>query len=178
MIAALESRLQKLEQGRVYFEKLLKQSNASQLGFAPHPRHWNILQVVDHIIKVERQTLNFLQNFDFSRKDEKVGMKNRIKFFLLKLSLKSNLKFKVPTKEVIPEVKGVSELLQEWEKLRNDLNDFLEGYPIEKLQNFIFFHPKSGKLNIFQTLEFLQDHMKHHRQQVRRISNYADFPTL
>ncbi len=177
MIAALENRLQRLEQSRTYYEKLLRQYNADQLHFVPQPQHWNILQVIDHIVKVERQTLKFLQNFDFSRKDEKVGMRNRFKFFLLQIALKSNFKFNVPTKDVIPELKTVPEVLQEWEQVRNELRHFLGSYPPDKLQNFIFFHPRSGKLNIFQTLEFLQDHMMHHRLQIRRISNNAEFPT-
>ncbi len=169
--------MQALEEERRYFEKLLDKHSRPQLHFVPEPGHWNILQVIDHIIKVERQTLKFLRNFDFARKDEKVGLADAIKFLLLKIALKSSIKFKVPTKDVIPEQKSAADLLSEWEVVRAELNAFLTNFPANKLQNFVFFHPRSGKLNILQVLEFLQEHIVHHKQQVRRISNNAGFPT-
>lgn len=177
MNKTLNARLQVLDKGRDYFRNILNDFSESQLHFVPESGHWNILQVVDHIVKVERQTLSFIQNFDFARKDEKVGLKQALNFLLLKMALKSNLKFKIPTKEVAPEIRSAPDVLAEWEKVRNELATFLHNFPPHRLQNFVFFHPRSGKLNIFQTLDFLIDHMKHHQQQINRISNSSRFPT-
>lgn len=177
MIKDLSDRLHVLDQHRQFFEGLLKQKSGAQLQFEPEPGHWNILQVVDHVVKVEQQTLKFLQNFDFSRKDEKVGLKNAINFLLLRIALKSNLKFKVPTQEVVPKAQNIPEVLEAWERVRTDLKNFLDVYPDYRLRNFVFFHPRSGKLNIFQTLDFLLDHMIHHKQQIARIIKNGEYPT-
>lgn len=172
----LKNRFLTLEEKKNFYVKFIGNHSVEQLNYS-QGEEWNLAEVMDHVIKVEAQTLHFVKGFDFSRKDEKLGIIAAINSLLLKIALKSPLKFKVPTKVVIPETKSREVLLAEWKKLRKEMEAFLNSFPASKMHNFIFFHPRSGKLNISQTLAFLIAHMDHHNLQLKKISNYKDFPT-
>lgn len=173
----LKEKFVMLENNKAYYLKILDQYVPDQLVFSEGEGKWSILQLIDHLIKVESQTLQFMVNFDFSRKDEKLGLKTSFNAFLLQLALKSPIKFKVPANVLLPQQKSKTSLLHEWKVLRGNFEDYLESFPTKKRDNFIFFHPRSGKLNIIQTLKFLNEHLAHHRAQIKRISKSKNFPT-
>lgn len=166
-----------LEKNKAYYFKILDQYSPDQLIFSEGEGKWSILQLIDHLIKVESQTLQFMLNFDFSRKDEKLGLKASFNALLLRLALKSSIKFKVPAKVLLPQQKEKTFLVDEWDALRVKFENYLESFPTTKMDNFIFIHPSSGKLNIIQTLKFLKEHLAHHRAQIKRISKSKNFPT-
>ena len=43
-------------------------------------------------------------------------------------------------------------------------------FPGRQLNRAIFPHPRSGRINIYQVMEFLLDHLLHHQQQLERIT--------
>lgn len=173
----LKYKFLRLEEKKNFYANILETYSEKQLNFSLFEDEWSLVKVIDHLIKVENQTFQFMKNFDFSRKNEKLGFKAAINSFLLKIALKSSIKFQVPSKAVIPEAKNQQILLSEWQYLRMELGRFLDSFPENKTANFIFFHPRSGKLNINQTLDFLIIHMHHHLPQVKKISNSTNFPT-
>ncbi|MDN4165364.1 DinB family protein [Cytophagales bacterium LB-30] len=164
-----------------YYWCLFNTLSAEQLLFKPSLDSWSIAQVVDHLYKVDKQTYQFLVNFDFDRKNQVLGVKERINSLLLKISLRSRRRFRVPKNaEINPfiaEEKIYPETIKaEWLNLRDKMKRFLESFPEDKHQHFVFVHPVVGKLNILQTLGFLDDHLYHHRRQVKRIKNHPAFP--
>jgi hypothetical protein len=171
----------RVEEGKAYYDALLQVFNDQQLNFHPEDGAWSMLDVMQHLYTSENISLQFMEKFDFNRKDEKVGLKSEIKTILLVNRLNSRKKYKAP--KVLAEKKdslGIShdshEFSHQWESLRSDMFNFLNEFPDEKIGHFIFSHPAVGKLNILQTLQFFVAHLKHHQYQIESINHHNDFP--
>lgn len=157
--------------------KELNENTAEQIKYKPDANTWSILEVVEHLIKVEAQTFGFIKKFDFGRKDEKVSLRSGISFLLLRLFFKFPRRIAIPTEKVKPEGKHEKEELEnEWNILRQEVKKTLQTFSEDKIKHFIFLHPVAGKLNILQTLGFIYLHMLHHRKQIIRIKNTSGYP--
>lgn len=171
----------RLEEGKAYYDALLQVFNEQQLNFHPEDGAWSMLDVMQHLFTSESISLKFMQNFDFNRKDEKVGLKSEIKTILLVNRLNSKKKYKAPKilsekKESLNISHDAHEFSHQWENLRNEMFSFLDDFPEDKIGHFIFAHPAVGKLNVLQTLQFFVAHMKHHQFQIESINHHKDFP--
>jgi uncharacterized damage-inducible protein DinB len=181
----MNSKIQKhwvrLEENKAYYDALLEVFNEEQLNFHPEPGAWSMLDVMQHLYTSENISLKFMQKFDFNRKDEKVGFKSQIKTILLVNRLNSKKKYQAP--KVLSEKKdslGISqdvhEFTHQWEDFRNEMFNFLNEFPEEKIGHFVFAHPAVGKLNVLQTLQFFVAHLRHHQYQIESINHHKDFP--
>ena len=104
----------------------------------------------------------------------KTSLLTAIRSRVLRLALRLPfLRFKAPkylaalTPETVP---PVAELRTEWERVRRQLEQTLNEFPSQLLNRDIFKHPRSGMLNIYQTLDFMLDHVLHHQKQLERIA--------
>jgi len=178
MLTPLKAGFDDATQQKQFYIEVLQSSTPAQLAFKPGPDQWCILQVVHHLVSLEKLSIDFITRFDFNRKNQKLGFKSKLKSWLLNRSLRSAKRFKAPVlaKEAQAETLNANALVQEWAQIRQRLEHFLENYPQEKLQHFIFMHPVAGKLNIVQALKFMKNHMHHHVHQVERIQAYANYP--
>lgn len=181
----MNSKIQKhwarLEDGKAYYDALLEVFNDEQLNFHPEAGAWSILDVMQHLYTSEKISLQFMQNFDFNRKNEKVGLKSEIKTILLVNRLNSKKKYKAP--KVLAEKKDSLTISDDphqfghqWEDLRNEMFSFLRDFPDDKIRHFVFVQPVVGKLNVLQTLQFFVAHLKHHQHQIEAINHHKDFP--
>jgi len=139
------------------------------LIFKPDVNSWNILEVVEHCKNVDALTFTYLKKYqDYPSRP--AGIKENIRGILLKLALKGGFKFKVPNKSLLPEGKfSPQELAEKWIAIRMEIIKFLETFPEEKLNHAIFKHPRAGYITIVQTIDFINDHTIHHRNQISRI---------
>ena len=62
------------------------------------------------------------------------------------------------------------EMRATWEGSRRQWERLLNEFPGRQLNRAIFPHPRSGRINIYQVMEFLLDHLLHHQQQMGRIT--------
>lgn len=181
MNPTIQKHWERLEFSKAYYDALLQVFNEEQLKFSPEPGAWSMLDVMQHLYTSETISLQFMQNFDFDRKNEKLGMKSEISTILLVNRLNSKRKFEAP--KVLTEKKDTldisadsHEFFHQWEKMRLEMLDFLSNFPEDKIKHFVFFHPAVGKLNILQTLQFFVAHLKHHQFQIGSINHHKDFP--
>jgi len=158
-----------LQRTKAFYVDELKKATEEELSHSPGDEQWNTLLLLDHLIKVENQTFRFVEAFDFNRSDQKTNLSTAFRSLLLKFSLRSNLKFKVPVKSVVPQKQDLNTSLKKWDQLREELENFLTTFPKEKLNYFVFVHPIAGKMNIKQALGFMEDHLIHHKHQLRKI---------
>jgi|GEM_PF-877777 uncharacterized damage-inducible protein DinB len=181
----MNSKIQKhwarLEEGKAYYDALLQVFNEEQLNFHPEEGAWSMLDVMQHLYTSENISLQFMQNFDFNRKNLKVGLKSELKTILLVNRLNSKKKYKAP--KILSEKKdslNIShdshEFSHQWENARNEMFNFLNEFPDDKIRHFVFSHPAVGKLNVLQTLQFFLAHMKHHQFQIEAINHHKNFP--
>ena len=168
----------KFEQLEQATERLL--TSAEALGpdsaTAPAPGQWSASQVVHHLLYVEGNIIKYVQQKLHAEESlPKVGLFTRLRARFVRLVLRlPGLKVKAPrgvaTLTDAGNLPPLTELRATWEGLRRQLERLLNEFPGRQLNRAIFPHPRSGRLNIFQVMEFLLDHLLHHQQQLGRIT--------
>lgn len=178
MHPTLEKEWRRLEKLRESYEKALKKASPAQQQFRPDTNAWNMLQVVRHLVTAEDLSTSFLVKKNYLNARKAGGFGTSARAFLLRVMLRSPLKFKAPPIAALqPAQDQNSELiLSDWKQGRETLKAYLENFPAEKLHFEIYRHPRSGWLTITQTLQFYGDHLRHHQQQLERLRKSDAFP--
>lgn len=175
----LQKEWKRLEALRQAYEQALMQASVAQQEFKPATGGWSMLQVVRHLVTAEALSTDYLVKKNYTNAYKKGGFGTRLRSGLLRLMLRSPLKFKAPRilAALEPEDGLQAEpLLAEWQSSREKLKTYLEGFPEEKLAFEIYRHPRSGWLTVEQALQFLGDHLRHHQQQLARLQKEPHFP--
>ncbi|MBF9143961.1 DinB family protein [Hymenobacter properus] len=168
----------KLEQLERATEHLL--ASAEALGAdsekAPAPGSWSAKQVVHHLLFIEGNIIQYIQKkLQAEEALPNVGLLTRLRAqavrFLLRLP---GFKVKAPrgvaTLTDAGNLPALPELRDTWDASRRQLERLLNEFPSRQLNRAIFPHPRSGRINIYQVMEFLLDHLLHHQQQMDRIT--------
>lgn len=141
----------------------------------PGPAQWSAAQVVQHLVVAETGIGQYVEKKLLQEEGlVKTGFLTYLRAGLLRGALRLPfLRFKVPARlaAITPaEAPPLPQLRAEWEQLRRQLERILNEFPSKLLNRAIFHHPRSGMLNIYQTLDFMLDHVLHHQRQVERIT--------
>ncbi|MFT5640500.1 MAG: hypothetical protein ACI9A7_000597 [Cyclobacteriaceae bacterium] len=170
MINRLKGIFDLLELERASLFESLQHISNEQLQHRPSVESWSVIQVLDHMIQVERVSLLYLKKkIKAGSKMEEASFTSGFRTFILVLSLNSPLKFKAPKSLAQPaNVKDLGEMLHIWNAVRKDLMKYLGAYPESLLDKAIFKHPLSGRIKIDQTLQFFRAHQNNHVKQVKR----------
>lgn len=143
---------------------------------APATGKWSAVQVVHHLLFIEGNIVRYVQQK--VQADEalpNVGLFTRLRARFVRLLLRlPGFKVKAPrgvaTLTDAGNLPSLPELRATWEASRRQLERLLNEFPSRQLNRAVFPHPRSGKINIYQVMEFLLDHLLHHQQQMERIS--------
>lgn len=143
---------------------------------APAAGKWSAVQVVHHLLFIEGNIIQYVQKK--VQADEalpKVGLYTRLRARFVRLLLRlPGFKVKAPrgvaTLTDADNLPGLLELRATWAASRRQLERLLNEFPGRQLNRAIFPHPRSGRINIYQVMEFLLDHLLHHQQQMGRIT--------
>ncbi|TGE29019.1 DinB family protein [Hymenobacter metallicola] len=141
----------------------------------PGPGQWSAAQVVQHLVVAETGIGQYIDKKIMQEEElGKSGFLTFVRSRVLRAALRLPfLRFKAPkylaslTPETAP---PLPELRTEWARIRRQLERTLNEFPSPLLNRDIFKHPRSGMLNIYQTLDFMVDHVLHHQKQLERIS--------
>ena len=143
---------------------------------APATGKWSAVQVVHHLLFIESNIIQYIQKKMQSEEAlPKVGLFTRLRARFVRLFLRlPGLKAKAPrgvaTITDAGNLPNLPELRGTWEASRRQLERLLNEFPSRQLNRAIFPHPRSGRINIYQVMEFLLDHLLHHQQQMDRIT--------
>lgn len=164
--SAYRQEWQHLHSSTSYYKGLLNLPEAA-LRQKPPGNAWSLLQILEHMVGIEKAVLSYLKKKEYTAIPDKGTLPNRLRALLLSLALKSPLRFKVPRVEGLSPANTTppAALAREWQAVRDELADYVEKFP-EKLEGkAVFRHPRAGGLSLRQTLQFITDHMNHHRRQ-------------
>ncbi|WP_324670982.1 DinB family protein [Hymenobacter sp. GOD-10R] len=170
----LHIRFEQLERAT---EQLL--STATALGAKDHqvpgPEQWSAAHVVQHLLLAEASIGQYLEKKVMQEDGHAhAGIGSFFRSSLLRVLLRLPfLRFKAPDRlaRMMPaEIPPISQLQTEWASVRRRLEQLLNEFPSKLLGRAIFRHPRSGMLNIYQTLDFMIDHVLRHQRQVERIA--------
>ena len=143
---------------------------------APAAGKWSAVQVVHHLLFIEGNIIQYIQKkLQAEQALPKVGLFTRLRARLVRLLLRlPGFKVKAPrgvaTLTDAGNLPALPELRATWDASRRQLERLLNEFPSRQLNRAIFPHPRSGRINIYQVMEFLLDHLLHHQQQMNRIT--------
>lgn len=180
MIVPVEKLFNKIEAQRKNLIDEVGKLTHEQQNFSPSPETWSILQVFNHLITAETNSLKYMsKKIQGIATIRKAGVPAMIRSALLKLFLKLPLKYKAPKGVNVDheEIYFFENQAKQWDDLRSALGKFLDQLDPVAAQKLIFKHPISGRMNIYQTLSFLYEHMEHHKKQIERIKIHPEFPS-
>jgi len=170
----LHLRLEQLEHAN---NRLLQAAEAlgERAHRPPGPEQWSAAQVVHHLLVSETGINHYIEKKLRSTEElQKAGLSHQLKSLLMRALFRiPGIRFKAPPrlKELTPnQVPPLPELRQQWESVRRSLEQILNEYPDKLLDRAIFKHPRSGMLTIYQTMDFMLDHILHHQRQIERIA--------
>lgn len=180
MIVLIEKRFREIEaQRNTLLDDVAKLSHACQ-NFKPAPEAWSILQVLNHLIYAETNTVKYMNKKMLGITGvKKAGAMASVRSVVLNAFLRSPLKFKAP-KAALPVMEDVyvfDNLRKQWNDVRAQFSKILDRIGTADAEKLVFKHPISGKFNIYQTMSFLEEHIEHHKKQIGRIKSSSSFPS-
>ncbi len=153
------------------YVKELNDLSHEDLNKSPGENSWSVAEVVYHISHAEKAIVQYIQKKLIKPEEAKrAGLKSMYKAILLRLALRSSRKFRAP--KVLDNPQGPYEkdqLISEWKIIRATLGNTYDSVSQDHLGRQLFKHPVVGKINLYQTLGFMGDHMQRHLKQIRKI---------
>ena len=172
----LERRLDDLDDWKDALLGSLATESAEWLAFRPGGAGWCALDVVQHLVLVEEGVVGYARK-KLQAPPQPVPLLDRAKLTLLVVLLRSPLRVRAPVPVVIPEETfPLAELSVRWERVRRELREILGSLPDERRKTLLFRHPIGGALDPAGTLDFIEEHAKHHDAQIRRIRRAPGVP--
>ena len=177
MLQPLERGFARLENSRKEFLGRVQKLQPHQRAFSPNSHDWSLLQIIDHLVISEEQTLRIVAKQLANPKLPDRGRWHApLRMSLMKLAMRLPLKYKIPTEQVAPSPSpDFAELKARWETVRRNLGSLLADIQQSQQHQPVFRHPFFGLMDVEQVLLFLQEHFNHHMQQVKRTLKAGGF---
>jgi hypothetical protein len=149
-----------------------------QLIFKPEPGHWNLLQVLDHIVTSEKMSSIYIKRQLTGKKYPPApGLKSTFRFAMLRLAFKLPFRYKAPSiVDSTGKTPNLNTLKDSWKTIRQEIITITKNTDSELLDLGVFKHPRAGLLDMKRTLEFMDIHIRHHQKQIQRITGHERFP--
>jgi hypothetical protein len=160
-----------LESRKSEFLSKLNSWTDAELNFRPEGE-WNAIQVIEHIMESEKGVLGYMMKKTSSGWEgiEPSTDEHAANSKALNERLISRSPYKIPA--ILTEPAGASayaSLAEQWDKIREAYRSFLGNLDPEFYHRQIFNQPIAGRLNLYQTLEFLSNHILHHTYQIEKL---------
>lgn len=162
------------------FAKLERETNAllneiqarssAQQTFKPSPEGWNALEVLAHLITVERGILG-----THTQELGAITLKTRLAHWGMVQGLYLPIRLGVPVAGAKPaDAPPLGVIGERWRTVRASLRERLEEAGSDR--NAFARHPLCGPMTAAQTLAFFRSHVRHHRFQLERIRRSTGYP--
>lgn len=169
MSPALNGKFERLQCQKLAVLSQMKGLTPEQLNLRPEPSGWSVLEVLDHVTKVESALLDNVRiNLAQSAS---VTLKERAGAWLVVAVMLSPIRIKVPASAtaVLPELTSLAAIASNWDQIRSSMHQLLTSLQPEDFRRGLFRHPVCGWMTIAGALTFLSAHLHHHRYQINRL---------
>jgi uncharacterized damage-inducible protein DinB len=150
----------------------VREITSEHYGLSPSPGKWSIGQILTHLVTSEKLSLGYMKKKALGIDQLKnSGVKEAIRLRLLIISQRLPFRYNAPqvVVENTPEAWPLDELIHQWDKVRADLAEFLEGIKEENIYKVIYKHPVGGRMDVHQAMTFFREHINHHKPQIDRL---------
>lgn len=160
-----------LETSRKKLTDDLKKLDPALLQYKPAPDKWSVSEVLNHLQFSEQASIAYATKKILGGKSlKKTGMAATLRAEALSLLLRSGYKWKAPAVlAAAAENLPFEEVAERWTATRQRMKSFLENLPDELIMREIYKHPRAGRLNALQMMQFFHDHFNHHLPQINRL---------
>ncbi|HEY3927811.1 MAG TPA: DinB family protein [Candidatus Koribacter sp.] len=174
MIGKLVRSLKRLERDRESFFEELRALSAKELHFRAAEKSWSPLEVLDHLVRMEKLiAAQLAQNRGSTRK---ILLKDRLRNLAVRGVMRSSMRVTTPkgAEASLPgDEKPLEMVLTEWAAQRQVLKLVLASFAAEDTRYGTFRHPVGGWMTANGSLKFIDSHVVHHRLQVKRAVRMA-----
>lgn len=172
-LKSIHHQFQKMELKKQEIMNLLQSLSPAEYAQQPSPASWSIGQVANHLYLSERNSLAYLKKkLSYPDSVPHYNPKSWGGILLIKLVFFTHYKIKAPESIDTSKVEinlPFEELKTKWESLRLELISFIEKNQSTFGKYLAFRHPFAGRMTMYQMLIFMNDHIRHHQRQIRRI---------
>jgi uncharacterized damage-inducible protein DinB len=151
--------------------------SAEQLVYRPEVGAWSVLDVIEHLVRVEEAILSRVRKRD--PRSWREAARARLALAIVSLSFLAGRRLRVPTQAIVP-LGGVTltDLGGRWEAAQAAMRRTLDELGPADYARPLMRHPVLGLLTPVETLIFLVRHTAHHRRQIARIRRSPGYPTV
>lgn len=170
MSAKFETRFNAIEKERKAIFEKLKSAPEELLMKSPGTNRWSAVQALQHLVVAERGTNMYLQKKVLGKdKVKQSGLVNVLRMVVGKVAFAIPMKFKAPKVVADPPADvSLAETEKQWDAVRNDFHAIVKALEERDLSKELFKHPIMGRLDIYQTVDFFEIHMRRHAEQAYR----------
>lgn len=136
----------------------------------PSPDAWSVADIINHLIAGEQYVFSYVsKKIKEGKSASPTGITAQIKRNILKIAFALPIKFKVP-KSVAPvsEYTTLKDLEAKWNNASKNMHELLNSLDEAEFNKDIWKHPRVGKINFVQMIDFAIDHFKRHGKQIQR----------
>ncbi|HWB63395.1 MAG TPA: DinB family protein [Chitinophagales bacterium] len=170
MNPTLQAQFNDIESSRKALFSYLAKYPDEVLNKQPAPGSWSAVQVIEHLLSSEEASLKYLQKKTLdTSKAQKAGLAGKWRLLKTKLVFAVPLKFKAP-EALAPDNAFVklADLEQRYNNVRSATIQLLGKLSDSELEKELWKNIISGKMNVYQMLEFFGFHFDRHRAQIER----------
>jgi hypothetical protein len=171
-LKALHLQFRKMERRKREIYIMLETLTPERQQQNPDPHSWSVMQIVHHLYLSERNSLAYLRKkLSYPDLVPHYNPKSWGGILLIKLVFFLHIRVKAPVSIdswKVMEVLPTHELKDKWDDLRHELISFVEVNQPAFGKHLAFRHPYAGRLTMYQMFIFMNDHLRHHQQQIWR----------
>jgi hypothetical protein len=176
MPKSLAARLDGMDASRDRLLGGLAALGPARLAFRAGGQGWNALDVVQHLVLVEEGVAGYARK-KLLAPPQPLPWNGRLRLLALVALLRSPARVAAPAPQVIPqETLPLDALSERWRTAGAALRELVLALPAERAGSLFFRHPIAGPLDPSGTLVFLDEHVRHHEAQLRRIGRAPGCP--
>jgi len=153
----------------------LEQLDETVLNYKPAADKWSCAQIMLHVNLSIAGTLSYLnKKMQQPELIQKSGIGAQFRSALLNVALQSDIKFKAPKGlDHLPDFASFTEIQSATQNNISKLEQLLTHFPEQLMFKNVFNHPVAGRINMHQTIIFLDAHALHHKRQIAEIIKNA-----
>ena len=154
------------------YGKLLQHLNSLSddvLYFKAQTDKWSIVEVIEHLVMVEQNTLGQLTGATSATTLDPQDRSAKNYHIVIKVMTR-DIPVDVPDESMEPHGHfSLEELLGRWDDIRQKTRAYVNGINPEEADNLVYRHPFAGPLDMAETLRFIDVHFDNHMRHIDRI---------
>ena len=169
MLTDIQEKFERLTQTRRALLLHLDSLPPEALSFKAAPDKWSIIEVVEHLVIVEE---DFLKQVTTNKPSPPLDSESRSleKYQTVIKVMERDIPVDVPHESMEPQGRlGLDKLIGQWDDIRIKMKGFLGEINSENKDDMVYQHPYAGRLDISETLHFIDVHFDNHVRHIDKI---------